>query len=522
MKQIKHTFVVMLFVVLSLFILPGNGWSVIELPHAFFNGLMITYTDNPAGDDLIFVSTKINSVFYSYGGSSTSDAVVGKNVVITGAVRNCPTTPCTTFTDATLTITDGSVDYLTATLRDIEFTTTNGIYWFLNPGLDINQEETLNLLDIVLIPNGSAYIQDLQNVLGSQDIAGMQMRLLNIVGNLTGNSTNVILEGLIDGVSAPSNSAPIAYAGENVSIASELVSETTILGTATDAEGGPLQCIWTSEGNVLLDAPAVDGDCPLDLSTLLIGVGEYTLTLEVVDDEQAASSDDMILTIDNTAPNAAPGGNGVYEVGDDVILTGDVSDFDGDLLHYEWLEGAAILCSGDIPATAGGDAVILPDCEVPGGLGLGMHTITLTADDGLNLPDSNDITVEVVDTTVPTIAPVASNYLLWPPNHVMIDIVIAANASDNSGLPVTLSAAITSNEPEDGLGDGDMAPDYTDAVDIDIDQDTGMIYFQLRRERSGTGDGRTYTVVITAEDDSENVSVTSLDIKVPHDKGKKK
>ena len=148
-----------------------------------------------------------------------------------------------------------------------------------------------------------------------------------------------------------------------------------------------------------------------------------------------------------------------------------------------------------------------------------MHTITLTADDGLNLPDSNDTIVEIVDTTVPTLAPVASQYLLWPPNHVMVSIVIEANASDNSGLPVTLSAAVTSNEPEDGLGDGDTGPDWTEVV---IDQNTGTIYLELRRERSGSGEGRTYTIVITATDSSDNISMTEVDIRVPHDmRGKK-
>lgn len=513
-----------LFVVLSVFVLVGNSWSQnIELPHAYFNGLMMTYLDNPTGDDLIFVSTKINSVFYSYGGSSTSDVIVGKDVVITGAVRNCPTTPCTTFFDATLKITDGSVDYFSATLRDIEFV-TDGVQWFLNPGLDVNQEETLNLVNISLIPNGSAYIQDLLDVLDSQTQAGMQMRLFNIVGDLTGNSVNVILEGLIDGVHAPTNNAPIADAGENFTITSDAVAFTTVQGSATDADDGDLLlCRWMEGLIVEQDWTPVgaNGECPLDLSTFSSAVGTYTLTLEVDDGNvDVPSSDSMILTIDNSAPHAAPGGGGVYEIGTDVILTGDVSDFDGDLLDYEWLEGVTVLCSGDIMATAGGDPVILPDCVVPAGLGLGMHTITLTADDGLNLPDSNDITVEIVDTTVPTLAPVANRYLLWPPNHIMIDIVIDANASDNSGLPLTLSASVTSNEPEDGLGDGDTGPDWTEVV---IDQTTGVINLQLRRERSGSGVGRTYTIVISATDSSGNISMTELDIIVPHDmRGKKK
>ena len=64
----------------------------------------------------------------------------------------------------------------------------------------------------------------------------------------------------------------------------------------------------------------------------------------------------------------------------------------------------------------------------------------------------------------------------------MVDIVIEANASDNSGLPVTLTASVTSNEPEDGLGDGDSAPDWAEPV---IDQETGIITLQLCAERAG-------------------------------------
>jgi len=54
----------------------------------------------------------------------------------------------------------------------------------------------------------------------------------------------------------------------------------------------------------------------------------------------------------------------------------------------------------------------------------------------------------------------------------MVSIEINANAIDESGLPVTLSAAVTSNEPQEGLGDGDKAPDWTAPV---INQQTGVI-----------------------------------------------
>jgi len=261
----------------------------------------------------------------------------------------------------------------------------------------------------------------------------------------------------------------------------------------------------------------INGICDLDLSTITIGLGTYNLYLEV-SDGQTTNTDEMILTIDNSAPHAAPGGGGVYEINSVVVLVGDVSDFDGDLLSYQWIEGATnVICSGNIQAPAEGTPIIVPDC-LTSSLSLGIHTISLQADDGLNLPDSNSVDVEIVDTTVPTLAPLSSDYLLWPPNHIMVDVVIEANAVDNSGLPVTLNALVSSNEPDEGQGDGDMP---NDILQPSINQTTGVISLQLRRERSGSGNGRIYSVTITATDSSGNTSSTVVDIKVPHDKKKK-
>lgn len=100
----------------------------------------------------------------------------------------------------------------------------------------------------------------------------------------------------------------------------------------------------------------------------------------------------------------------------------------------------------------------------------------------------------------------------------MMDVTIWANASDNSGWPVALTAAVTSNEPQDGLGDGDTAPDWTAPV---IDQVTGIIALQVRAERSGKGSGRVYAVRITATDEAGLSSEANVTIIVPHDKPKK-
>jgi len=312
--------------------------------------------------------------------------------------------------------------------------------------------------------------------------------------------------------------APVADAGENISIYSEDVTG-IIYGTATYTGDNPLQYRWLWEETILLDwTPAgSNNECTLVTNNTMIPPGTYVLTLEV-SDGQSTSTDSMILTILNSAPHAAVlEGPGTYQVGSDVFLSSEASDFDGDTLTFSWKEGSAVISTGNVQSVAGGTPVLIPDCTVSG-LDIGTHYLALEVSDGVNDTVIIDIIVDIVDTQVPTLAPVLSTGILWPPNHQMVDITIQANASDNSGLPVTLSAFVISNEPVEGLGDGDLFPDWTGLV---IDQGTGIISFQLRAERSGTGDGREYTVIITATDTSGNSSSVEKIVIVPHDKSKK-
>ncbi len=316
---------------------------------------------------------------------------------------------------------------------------------------------------------------------------------------------------------AIANTIPTANAGENISITSETASTTIIQGTASDEDPGDiLRYRWISGETALIDWTPVpsNGSCILDLSTVSLGIGQHTLTLKV-NDGQNPVTDDMILTIENSATTAAvTGGPGTYEIYSIITLSGEASDFDGDLLTYKWAEGDLILCEGQIQPPAGGDPVPLSDCIIDN-LTLGSHTITLSVNDVVNAEVTTDITITIVDQTAPTLAPVVNKSILWPPNHDMVDIAITANASDNSGS-VTVTADIASNEPIEGTGDGDTSPDWIEPV---IDND--VISFQLRAERSGTGDGRVYTIVITATDDSGNTSTAEVEVIVPHNKGKK-
>jgi hypothetical protein len=59
------------------------------------------------------------------------------------------------------------------------------------------------------------------------------------------------------------------------------------------------------------------------------------------------------------------------------------------------------------------------------------------------------------DTQPPTLATECSPTVLWPPNHKMVGVTVGIDAADNSGKPPAITVGVTSDEAEDGGGDGD-------------------------------------------------------------------
>jgi hypothetical protein len=122
------------------------------------------------------------------------------------------------------------------------------------------------------------------------------------------------------------------------------------------------------------------------------------------------------------------------------------------------------------------------------------------------------------ETIPPEISLSVTPNILWPPNHNMIPISPVVTVIDNcDSNPQVQLKSITMDE-------GDITntfdPNYDSTVvdgktlgDIQVDG-SGNIY--LRAERSGTGDGRVYTITYTATDASGNSTTASATVTVPH------
>jgi putative hemolysin len=121
--------------------------------------------------------------------------------------------------------------------------------------------------------------------------------------------------------------------------------------------------------------------------------------------------------------------------------------------------------------------------------------------------------VKVIDTTPPTITKVGARPdTLWPPNHKMVPVAVTAEATDVCGPATCRVASVASDEPVDGLSDGDTAPDWVI---------TGDLAVSLRAERAGGGDGRAYTITVECRDGSGNAATAPVTVRVPHNVGRK-
>lgn len=145
------------------------------------------------------------------------------------------------------------------------------------------------------------------------------------------------------------------------------------------------------------------------------------------------------------------------------------------------------------------------------------QTLTSTVDAnytnfvGYALSSTTSAATEVLDVTPPEITVTLAPNSLWPPNHTMRSITPTIVVTDECDPnPSVRLLSIASNEPDNGLGDGDTANDIQGAT-VGTDDRS----FQLRAERAGSGSGRVYTVVYEATDASGNSATFTTTVVVP-------
>jgi hypothetical protein len=111
------------------------------------------------------------------------------------------------------------------------------------------------------------------------------------------------------------------------------------------------------------------------------------------------------------------------------------------------------------------------------------------------------------DTEPPELSVSVSPEVIFPPNHKMVEVTAIVTVTDNMDPDPTLTlVSITSNQPDNGIGDGNTIDDIVVINDYT---------FNLRAEYSGKDGDRIYTVNYQATDDAGNTTDVQATVTVP-------
>ena len=298
-------------------------------------------------------------------------------------------------------------------------------------------------------------------------------------------------------------------------VSQEAYGESTITALVLDELAAPVpgvDVVFTTTGGTLASAgqPVVtdaEGKATDVLRLLESDPDAVEVTATSGADSATIPVTKVVIPL-NAAPTADAGPDQEAECGDETLLDGSAStDPDStegtndDIVTFAWSLGGEPLGEGETLA------VVLP---------VGTHVVTLEVTDALGATDTAEVTVEVTDTLPPEVTVVLDPNTLWPPNHRMVDIEATVTVEDACPVPpatepTIVLLSVTSDEPENGQGDGDTAPDIAG-----VDADSEDFAFQCRSERAGGGDGRVYTARYRVIDGAGNEVEAEGVVEVPH------
>ena len=307
------------------------------------------------------------------------------------------------------------------------------------------------------------------------------------------------------------SSGPAFYCQNAASLTSPVLKSNDIFSALGPSYGGTCADRTGLDGNVSADPKFLDaaaGDYRVFQSSPAVDAGNdaapHLPATDVAghprvadgDADGAAHVDIGALEYVNLAPVVEAGADRVVPAGANctaaLTLTATGSDPDGGQVSFTWTGSFGTVSGPSLPLT----------------LPVGTHVVTLTAKDADGGQASDTVVVTVVDATPPQIGAISASPSEIPrTNHDMVPVVVSVSAGDGCGGAVACRiVSVTSNEPVQGTGGGDKAPDW---------EITGDLTLNLRAERSPRGSGRIYTISVECTDASGNTATSTVTVTIP-------
>jgi hypothetical protein len=306
------------------------------------------------------------------------------------------------------------------------------------------------------------------------------------------------------------NNPPIADAGD-ASPVREGASKTLNAIASYDPDGDAIvSYAWNQVGGPIV---ALNPGANVMSTSFVAPIGASSVSFTVTVSDGKLSTVSPTITIPITANNPPVANAGAATTADEntaVTLNGSAStDPDGDAISFSWTQ-----VSGP-PVTLSGVATSTPSFTAPWvGIGGQQMTFQLTATDNYAANPRSGVAVAVVNVLNANDPPNCSLARpsvtsIWPPNHALVPVSILGITDPDASNFTLRVTGVTQDEPTNGLGDGDTAPDAMITIGAKADS------VNLRAERAGNGNGRVYRISFTATDLEGSCNGT-VKVTVPH------
>src|SRR6266850_631478 len=318
---------------------------------------------------------------------------------------------------------------------------------------------------------------------------GAQFRVM--VSNPAGSATSGMATLTVD--SPPTIVTPPA--NQTVTAGQTATFSITASGTA------PLSYQWQKNG------ADINGATLASYTTAATTAQDNAAQFRVVVSNSAgsATSSAATLTVDSPPTIATPPANQTVTAGQ--MATFSVTASGTAPLSYQWQKNGADI-NGATLASYTTPAATAQDNGA-------QFRVVASNSAGKATSNPATLTVNSPPECSPTLRVSLSPNALWSPNHKLVQITATLEASDNCDAnPAVTLESITSNELDNGAGDGDQPNDIQAVGGGPIPFGTYVRSFLLRAERSGMGTGRVYTVNYMVRDASGNQSLTSAHVSV--------